>query len=212
MTPWETLLLAFGGNAVLLIVLAWLARSLFSQLMAKDLERFTSDLAGTSVTAAERLKHDLHLVAQEHQLVLSRLHEKRAQVIAEAYGLLVEAHWAAQELVSLVDWAGEPSKKEKYGIAMAKAAEFYRFFDRNRIYLPVEACGSIDALVQAMRTKVIAFGVYLRREESSMLDETLEKKYQAWQEAAEYFASEIPKARAALEQELRAIIGVKSAG
>jgi hypothetical protein len=37
MSPWETVLLALGGNALLLTVLGVLARSLLSQYLAKDL-------------------------------------------------------------------------------------------------------------------------------------------------------------------------------
>lgn len=207
MSPWEIILIASGGNVVLLGVLGWLARSLFGQLIAKDLERFKSELANASITAAERLKHELRLVAQEHQVLVSKLHEKRAQVVADVYGLLVEAQWAAQDFVSPVELVGEPSKRDKYVTAMNKAAEFYRCFDKNRIYLPQSLCEKLDEFIEAMRTKVIGFGAYVRLEESSMTDHTLDKKYEAWDQASEYFNSEIPRARIALEQELRAIIG-----
>ncbi len=40
MDAWQSLLLVLGGNAALLLVLRWLARSLGSQLLAKDLEQF----------------------------------------------------------------------------------------------------------------------------------------------------------------------------
>ena len=72
------LLLAFGGNAALLAVLGWLARSLLGQVFAKDLERFKSDLAAASSAATEKLKHEFQLVAQEHQVLVSKLHERCA--------------------------------------------------------------------------------------------------------------------------------------
>src|SRR5687767_12726633 len=108
MTTWDAIIVAFGGNVALLAVLAWLARSLVGQLIAKDLEQFKANLASVSVVAAERLKHELQLSAQEHQVVISKLHERRAQVVAETYSLLVEAQWAAQDFVSPMEWAGEP--------------------------------------------------------------------------------------------------------
>src|SRR5882762_456564 len=131
MDPWQSVLLAFGGNAALLLLLGWLARSLGSQLLAKDLEKFKSDLATTSSSAAEQLKHELAVAALEHNVKFSKLHERRAEVVAEAYGLLVEAHWASQSFVSLMEWVGEPPKQEKYVTAMNKSAEFYRYFDKN---------------------------------------------------------------------------------
>src|SRR4051794_2990928 len=122
MSPWESLLLALGGNVALLAVLGWLARSLLGQLVAKDLERFKSDLTVASTVATERLKHELRLVAQEHQVLVSKLHERRAQVVAEVYGLLVETHWASQDFASPMEMVGEPNKKEKFVAAMNKAA------------------------------------------------------------------------------------------
>lgn len=51
MTAFETIVLSVGGNAALLAVLGWLARSLLGQLVAKDLERLKSELANTSSAA-----------------------------------------------------------------------------------------------------------------------------------------------------------------
>src|ERR1035437_8597129 len=102
MEPWCSILASVGCNAVTLGVLAWLARSFGSQLLAKDLEKFKADLSAASSSASERLKHELQLTALEHQVTFSKLHERRAEVIAELYGLLVEVQWASQSLVSMV--------------------------------------------------------------------------------------------------------------
>ena len=88
---WQSLLLAIGGNADLLIVLGWLARSFGTQLLSKDLEKFKTSLSTASTEASERLKHDLQIVAHEHQVRFSKLHERRAEVITNLYALLVEA-------------------------------------------------------------------------------------------------------------------------
>jgi hypothetical protein len=210
MSPIEFLLLSIGGNAALLAILGWLARSLLGQLLAKDLERFKADLSAASSATAERLKHELQLVAQEHQVVVSKLHDRRAQVVSETYSLLVEAHWAAQDFVSPMEWVGEPSKREKYATAMNKSAEFYRYFDKNRIYLPPELCARLEQFLRDMRSSVIGFGVYVRLDEKAMPDQSIEKKYQSWTKATEYFNAEVPKAREALESELRSIIGANT--
>lgn len=102
---------------------------------------------------------------------------------------------------------GEPSKKEKYLAAINKSAEFYRFFDKNRIYLPATLCQRIDDFLRAMRSKVIGFGVYARQEDTQLSGKALDKKFDAWLEASKYFSTEVPLAREALEEELRTIIG-----
>ena len=173
-----------------------------------------SDLAAASAASTTRLTHELHLVAQEHQILVSKLHEKRAEVVAEVYGLLVEAHWACQDFASPMEFTGEPSKKEKYATAMNKAAEFYRYFDKNRIYLPPAVCSQLEEFLRSMRSKVIGFGIFARLDDDKLVGGLHEKKFEAWTKASEYFDTEAPKARTALEDALRAIVGPtpKSAG
>jgi hypothetical protein len=207
MDPWQTILLAFGGNAVLLAVLGWLAKSFVQQLLSKDIEQFKTTLAAESAAATEHLKHELQLVTVEHQIRFSKLHEKRAEVIASLYGLLVEAYWATQGFVSIAEWAGEPSKKEKYTTALNKTAEFYQYFDKNRIYLPEVVCKLLDQFVRNMRKEAIGFGVYVSYEDSQLPDHAVRQKFEAWQKAWEYFENEVPKARSVLENELRRILG-----
>lgn len=207
MGPWEAIVTTLGGFAALVAAAAWLTRALTSQFLAKDLERFKADLSSASSSSIEKLKHELHVVAQERHVVFTKLQEKRAEVIGQLYGLLVEAQWAAQDFSSPMEWAGEPSKAEKYTKAMNHSAEFFRFFDKSRIYLPSKLCTSLEAFLRGMREKVIGFGVFVRLDESGLPDESIRKKLDAWIEASRYFDEEVPKARQALEHELRKIIG-----
>lgn len=208
MTIWQTVLLAIGGNAALLAVLGWLAKSLVEKLLAKDLERHKANLSAETQAAMERLKHDLQRVALEHQVRFSNMHEKRAQVIAELYGLLVQAHWDTSGFVSPMEWAGEPDKKQKYVTAMNATADFFRYFEKHRIYLPEALCKQLEDFVKSMRSKAIGFGVYIRYDDANLPAHTLEQKHKAWADGWEFFEKQVPPARAALENELRNILGV----
>ena len=208
MNAWQSLILIMGGNAALLVVLAWLARSLLGQLLAKDLEKFKSELTSSSNEASARLTHQLTLAAQEHHAVVSRLHEKRAQVIAETYALLVEFQWASQQFSSPASFKGDPPKREQYVAAMNASAEFFRYFDKNRIYLPHSVCEQLDELVATMRRHVIGFGIWTQLDESQLTAESSKLMNESWGKAAAYFATEAPATRAVLEKELRSIIGV----
>lgn len=207
MEPWQTLLLALGGNSVSLAILAWLARSFGSQLFEKDIERFKSELSTVSSKATEQLRHDLHLVATEHEVRFSKLHERRAEVVAELYDLLVEAQWAFQSFVSPAEFAGEPKKPEKYAEAMQKSATFYRFFDKSRIYLPQKLCNTIDTFLKNMRAEVTGFGAHISMEQHFPNDVDHKAKFAAWIKASEYFDTVVPESRAALEEEFRLILG-----
>ena len=135
------------------------------------------------------------------------MHEKRAEVIAELYGLLVEANWAVAVFVSPIDWAEEPSKQEKYVSAMNSVAAFFRFFEKHRIYLPPELCEGLETFVREMRKRAIGFGVYVSHDDGAMPEAALDKMRTAWMEASEYMDAQVPPSRAALEAELRGILG-----
>jgi hypothetical protein len=207
MQPWETILFAFGGNAALLAVLAFAGKSLLEKLIARDTKRFESDLKAKSDFAIEHLKSELQLKTIEHQVRFSRLHEKRANVIAELYGHLVETLWEAESFLSPMEWAGEPSKEEKHRIAMEKLVEFFRFFDKHRIYLPEGVCGSLEKLALEVRSHVINFGVYVRFHDQSLNDHTREQKEKAWNEGWDAIKNQVPQARKLLEDEFRALLG-----
>ena len=209
MSAWQSILVALGGNAALLLVLGWLARSFGTQLLSKDLEKFKAGLVSATSEASERLRHELQIVSLEHSVRFSKLHEKRAEVIGELYALLVEVQWAGQSLVALAEFGGEPTKQEKYATALNKSGEFFRAFDKNRIYLPESVCAQIDEFLKGMRTRVIQFGVYTHVNEHAP-DHVFKQKLDVWMKSSEYFDNEVPIARQALEKELRSMLAASA--
>ncbi len=207
MDTWQTILLAFGGNAALLAVLGVIGKSFLDKLIVRDTKQFESDLKAKSDAAIEHLKNDLQLRTIEHQVRFSRLHEKRAAVIAELYGHLVEALWEAESFLSPMEWTGEPNKKEKHQQAMNKLVELYRYFDKHQIYLPPEVCASLEALVQNVRSQVIKFGVWVRYEEYELTEDSHTKKFDAWDSGWDAIKNQVPIARKSLENEFRALLG-----
>jgi len=180
-------------------------------LLAKDLEKFKASLAAASTEASERLKHELQMASLEHQVRFSKLHERRAEVIASLYGLLVEVQWAGQSLVAMAEFGGEPPKAEKYVTAMNKSAEFFREFDKNRIFLPESVCQQIEEFVRGMRTRVISFGVYSQTDAYAP-EHVVKEKLDVWVKSSEYFDKEVPAARRALEAELRNMLAGMPSG
>lgn len=207
MEAWQTILVAFGGNAALLAVLGLLGKSLLEKLIARDTKHFESELKAKSDAAIERLKGDLQIRSIEHQVRFSRLHEERASVIADLYGRLVETLWEAESFLSPAEWAGEPTKREKHQIAMNKLTDFFRFFDKHRIYLPEALCVSLEEIAMRVRSHVIEFGVYTGFDDQNLNDRTREQKDYAWNTGWEAIKNDIPDARKQLEEEFRAILG-----
>ena len=206
MEIWQTILIALGGHAVMWPVLAYPAKLFIEHKLSRDVSRFQSELKATSDAAIERLKSDLQLHAIEHQVRFSRLHEKRATVIAELNSLIAESMWEAENFLSILEFPGEPSKREKYHATMTKLVELSRYFDKHRIYLSSEVTIPLEALVQKVRTLVIGFGVYLHWEDWQLQDPTRADKNKAWNEGWEAIRNDIPEARRTLENEFRAIL------
>jgi len=206
MELWQAFLIAFGGNAALLLVLGFLGRSLIQQFLAKDIEGFRSRLQADSNIAIEKLRADLRQAAVEHEVRFSRLHEKRAEVLATLYGLLVEAVWEAESFANPAEFPGEPDKKQKYVTAMNAVAAYFRFFDKHRIFLPAALCDSLEAFAKALRTPMIKFSVYLKIEHP--IPKTTDEMMNAWDAAWNSVKNDVPLLRAALENEMRKLLGV----
>lgn len=211
METWQTILIAFGGNAALLAVLGVIGKSLLDKLIVRDTKQFETDLKAKSDAAIEHLKNELQLKTIEHQIRFSRLHEKRAEVIAELNGFFVEALWEAESFLSPIEWSGEPTKQEKHIAAMNKLSHLYRYFDKHRIYLPPELCGSLEKLVIEVRELVINFGVYVEYHEDSLNDSTQKEKREAWSAGWKAIKNQVPLARQSLENEFRSLLGVAAA-
>ena len=141
------------------------------------------------------------MVAVEHQVLFSKLHEKRAEVIAELYKKLVEVEKEGKLFVST---KGRRLPDEPVP-AVTKLYELYSFVDIHQIYLPKRLCDGLGKFVAAFNepfAHALAFGDI----ESS--DPTfLAQKQEGFKKSLEIFRSEIPAARKALEQEFRIILG-----
>jgi hypothetical protein len=204
MEVWQSVLLAMTGNTLMLAVLGFLGKSFVNNLLTKDIKKFEIELKGKSDTAIARLKNELEMAKLEHQVIFSKLHEKRAEVIAEVYKRLAEAHGEVASFLAIFQWAGEPSHKEKYVTAYNRTVEFYRFFDQHRIYLPEELCKSLDSFTKALRSPTIKLGTYIKIEDP--IPNTLEELHNAWVEGWKSMEEDIPRARQALEEEFRKIL------
>ena len=136
MEIWQTILIAFGGNAALLAILGWLAKSFVSGLIAKDLKSF---------------ENDLKLKAIEHQTKFTGLHEKRADVLASFYKAVnsfeiyfkEHAHPTNQTLTS-----DENSLHSKEIASRFNYME--KTFVENRIFFTLETCKLVDNLLDAL--------------------------------------------------------------
>ena len=207
MTVFETFAIAILGNATLLAVLGWLAKILLEKIIARDSKRFEIELKAKADTAIEEYKSKLQFRTLEHQIRYSKHHEKRATTIAELNALLAELMWEAENFLSVLEFSGEPSKKDKYYAAMSKMTDFFRYFDKNKIYLPAKLCAPLQDMVLDVRQHVIKFGTYVQLEQREPLQSHTEKdKLEAWSTGWTAIRTKIPAVRAQLEDEFRLLL------
>jgi hypothetical protein len=206
MELWQSLLVAVGGNAALLAVIAYLGRSLIGQFLTKDVEEFKVKLKAESDIAIERLRAELHRTSMEHQVRFSRLHDERAVVLARLHKLLVAAVQKVQSFASFGELPGEPDKLQKYDTAMMAITNYFGYFDRHRIYLPADLCDALEALAHKLRVPTGKFGFYVRMKDPTGTAKA--EMHRAWDAAWQSAEDDVPVLRAAIENEMRKLLGV----
>ncbi|MGD0126668.1 MAG: hypothetical protein ABSF46_15005 [Terriglobia bacterium] len=219
MDVWKEILIALGSNAALLVVLGFLARSLLNTWLTKDIKRFETDLKASADSELERLKYELkskadasieqlkshlQLAATEHQVRFSKLHEKRAEVVAKLYALLVELQYAGQRYVFV--GAYEPKRDDEFSRTAAKVHEVFLFIEEHQIYLPDRVCTLLAEFVETVNKSVAGVQAYEKYTDGSA--NFRRERIQVLKGAAEAFEKRIPAVREALKDEFRTILGV----
>ena len=194
----------------MLAVLGLLGKSLLEKLIVRDSKRFEIELKATADAKLEEFRNQLQLRVVEHQVRFSRLHEKRAEVIAKLYELMVLAFWEAESFVSPVQWADEPDEKSKHKSTMTALVGLYRYFGQNRIYLPENVCVSLEKLIRDVRTQVINLGVWVPLGEENLPERSRMEKHETRMKGWNTIKQEIPSAMQALEAEFRRLLGASA--
>lgn len=193
-----TILLALITNAVLLAVLGFIARSIISQALSRDIERYKTRLQATHDVELERLRNDLRLKEIEYETKFSKLHEKRANVISELYKKLVEA----ERSLSTYAWPGPHlggfSNKENFNRAWKDSSEFSNYFNENRIYLNRTLCSKLDRLDTGL-SGVIGSVVGAEHSDQEIHD--------AWLDGWNKISKEIPLLKSDIENDFRILLG-----
>lgn len=201
MEPWQTILLAFGGNAALLAVLGLLGKSLLEKVITRDTLRIETELKANSAAELEKLRSTLAVAAAERHVRFSKLHERRAEAVAETYGLLRELHWRLGDYVKIFEPAGDRPKEERRNDVGEAHKAFISFYRRNRIFLSKSAVEKIEDINQKSLKAFYRFfyGVEMTQARGDGTDK--------WMEIFTHVNEEMPIAISELEDEFRKLLG-----
>jgi len=198
------MLVAFGGQAMLLAALAFLIKRFINHSLEKDLERYKGDLRAAADTSLEHTKALLQRAAAEHQIRFTSLHERRAQVLADLYERLAELFYAVQELATSPVPPSASIPEGRYATAMAKLVDANHFYQTRRIFLPERACLHVESFIQSLGFSAAEIGVYqfLRHDNSDNRRAQLEAMHRTWLA----IQTEYTQAKSALEAEFQSVL------
>jgi len=225
----QTILQALGGVTILVAALMWISKSLLTNLLSKDVEKFKSELQASSQKNIESLKTNLQIEAQRHAVEYSSLHLRRAELISELYSCAVELYQGVMSLsmelgirqaraehYSRYEAATAQPWEIKVGIhtlspdeeVQAKALhqtykEFMHFYGEKKIYFSVDVCNVIESFANTAGYMGIMYqNVAVRDDDNQPFINPLVSK--TW----EKMGNKLPELLATLEKEFRSLLGV----
>jgi hypothetical protein len=170
------------------------------------LEAQRADLQRTAAVELERVRGVAAISTQEHEIMLSRLQERRVDVIDELYGKLVDAIRAVTSFVDVSERTGEPSKEQKGKDAADAYNMFMAYFDRKKVWLPQDCCDRVEELRKKMIEAFVMYDTF-RSIPDDAPAHVHEQRLRAWSKAfTDMTETAVPPARRALEQAMRALL------
>jgi hypothetical protein len=201
-----TVFTTVGGGGILLGSAAYLIKTALTHRLKQEAETFKAQLKASSDAEIERLKNSLQMTALEHQVRFSKLHEKRAEVIAELYKRLVEASDAVQSFVLASGGATEEVQNELYANADKSLRELVPFFEIHRIYIPIPVGVMLDEFGTTLSQTALEIKMYGGMKFPSDEREQMDI-FNAFNTAYQSVQKSIPEIKEQLENEFRVILG-----
>jgi len=148
---WEfilELLKTLGTTAIAIGAAAWVIKSVITHFFSRKIEAYKIELKGESDKTIEEVKSRLQVLATERQIIFSRLHEKRAEIVAESYAKIREVHSKAVGLGTDIFHGGLRAPKERAKQISGDCSKFNDFFQQRRIYFSEEVGATMDSFVE----------------------------------------------------------------
>jgi hypothetical protein len=156
MVNWTTIISCFGGSIAFFGAAAWLAKSLVTHLLRKDVESFKAQLQFDKNLMMDKFRADLEKASLEHRVRFSKLHEKRAEVIAELYSLIVVANQEIEDCIAMFDDERRSSNLAKSATEQVDVLDQYVklhqiYFTKSLATELAELCASLDGAAYSFK-------------------------------------------------------------
>jgi hypothetical protein len=225
--------LAIANGAFVLIVgiALFLIKSLVKYYIGLDTEKYKAELNGELEEAKTRLaqenlsfshklnqemeahKHQFELIKQKSQTEFSHLHAERANVIKELYLKLIELHAATHIFTRTIHGVFEDAEKEENErIERATTAfhDFKNFYLPNKLYFDKKTVAQLDVILSEFWTSADEFARTQNLFKQGLVNQVNYKAHIGqMNKISEKVAKEFPAMIEKIEDEFRAILGVR---
>lgn len=203
---WNTFVTTLTATGFASAAFVFLAKILSKHLLSMDLESFKADLRAKNEKELEQLKAELRIAAFQQETTFARLHEKRAEVIAELYAKLAEVHDRMQLLLfpsGLND--GEDLRQHREKEASNAAIDFAYYYNTHKIFFEEPLC---DLLESFNRDILISWGMHKDGSTASKGEMGSTEREAAWQ----HLDKQVKPIRNEIEATFRKLIGLTPLG
>jgi hypothetical protein len=169
----------------------------------QKLETHKAQLKSEAETQIEQLKASLSIAAAEKQVKFSKLHENRAEVIANTYSLLKNTLLTFKDYVKAFEAVGELPRSDRKKVAVKAHNAFREYFPTKTIYIPIGTADKIDAIDKKLVNSFNQFALQIDGVENRV-------DYEKWDEVIKRLSGEVSEALTELEIEFRHLLGDES--
>jgi hypothetical protein len=197
----EYFLYYIGGASVLIGAIAWLIKSLMSHFMSKDIELYKNQLKSSSELEIEKLKNELKIQEQKHDVMFSKLHSKRIEVIDELYKLVQDVIGLAAGFGGCFIFGASTQRKKSADNLFDACGNLASYYNAHRLYLSPDIVLHLDSLV-----KMIA-GIVNEYAASSYMADSESEYVKRFQKEIWSHEKELMQISEEIESEFRALVG-----
>ncbi len=169
----------------------------------EKLETLKVQLKAQADVEIEKLKSEFSIAAAKNQFRFSKLHEKRAEIIAEVYASLGEAITCLMEYTKAFEPVGGASREERRKSAVDAGNGFAKLYAAKQIFIPESTATKLDEINQELKSLFLqfAYGVDMIRSEDN---------YIKWEKVAGKVEKLSKTALRELERDFRSLLGEES--
>jgi hypothetical protein len=205
----------FGGIAGAAIVVAFLAKTLIANMLDRGQKKYKADLDAelaahnaslklATDSEIERIRTVGNIARVEHEIMLSRLQDRRARVIGLTFARLVDALEKTERYVHNSSEDDSDLAKRLNQEALEAIGAASNYFNRQRVWLPRDSSEKIGALMRELRSLQIARQVFGWRDKGHRVSDEISRE--GMSQALVTLQEKVPNAIAALEDEMRALL------